>query len=139
MVHCFFVGAGKDRRLREILQEYEKRLSRLWPVSIHSVVEDPKVLGKLILDKKRKGLLVSLDPAGDLMDSGAFARWVTSSSQDIFIFAWGAEGPPKGFPALPFKRLSLSPMTTSHELARVLLMEQLYRSGALLKGHPYPK
>jgi 23S rRNA (pseudouridine1915-N3)-methyltransferase len=139
MVHCLFVGPTKDQRLLGLLQEYEKRLSRLWPVSVRSMKEDTKTLGKWILDHQAKGLLVSLDPAGEGMDSLGFAKWVTSSSRDLYFLAWGAEGPPAGLPKFPCRRLSLSPMTTSHELARVLLMEQLYRSGALLKGHPYPK
>jgi 23S rRNA (pseudouridine1915-N3)-methyltransferase len=139
MVHCLFVGPTKDPRVQGLLQDYEKRLSRLWPVSVRSVKEDAKVLGKWILAHKEKGLLVSLDPAGDRMDSADFARWVTSSPRDLYFLAWGAEGPPEGLPKAPFRRLSLSPMTTSHELARVLLLEQLYRSGAILRGHPYPK
>ena len=52
-------------------------------------------------------------------------------------------GDAEGFPEILRKRvpqkLSLSPMTYSHELARVMLAEQLYRAFAILSGSPYPK
>lgn len=83
--------------------------------------------------------MVSLDPHGESMDSLGFGQWVTKSSRDIYFFAWGPDGPPQGLSKDPFRSLSLSPMTYSHEMARVLLMEQLYRAGAALKGHPYPR
>jgi 23S rRNA (pseudouridine1915-N3)-methyltransferase len=92
---------------------------------------------KFLNAKRNKGHLVSLDARGESMDSQTFGQWVTRSSRDIYFFAWDTDGPPKGLSGLS-KTLSLSPMTYSHELARVLLMEQLYRAGAALKGHPYP-
>ena len=139
MIFCYFVGPFKEKRFEQLVVDYQKRLSRLWPVTVSEVSEDFKSIQKIMDSKKNKGDLVSLDAHGKSMDSQAFASWVTAFPRDIHFFAWGAERPTKGLVGLPSKSLSLSPMTYSHELARVLLMEQLYRAGALLRGHPYPK
>lgn len=139
MIYCVFVGAFKDKRLHQLLEEFHQRLQRLWPVTVMEVPEKDKEILKFIQGKKGKGLLVSLDAHGKSMDSAAFGQWVTQSSQDLYFFGWGAEGPPKAVSGVLDKSLSLSPMTYSHELARVLLIEQLYRAGAALRGHPYPK
>ena len=139
MVYCYFIGAFKEKSFQQMAEDYHRRLKRLWPVTLSEVPEQTKKIEKLLEDKKNKGLLVSLDAHGEGMDSGSFTRWVTQSSRDIHFFGWGADGPPKEALALKMKSLSLSPMTYPHELARVLLMEQLYRAGATLKGHPYPR
>ena len=139
MVYCVFVGPFKDQRLLQMSREYLQRLERLWPVGLHELAEKTKGLQKFVEDKKGRGILVSLDAHGERMDSAAFGQWVTKSPRDLYFFAWGADGPPAELPKAPFKSLSLSPMTYSHELARVLLSEQLYRAGAALKGHPYPR
>jgi len=136
MVYCVFVGAFKDKRLLKLSEEFHQRLQRLWPVTLVEIPRNEKAVLKFIEGKKGRGLLVSLAPHGQSMDSQAFAQWVTRASQDIYFFAWDADGPP---PSLSLTRsLSLSPMTFSHELSRVLLLEQLYRAGAVLRGHPYP-
>ena len=119
--------------------DYARRLDKLWPVTVIEVKEDPKDIVKELEAKKKKGLLVSLDAHGEAMDSSAFTQWVTRSSRELFFIAWGADGPPGSVLRKDMKSLSLSPMTYPHELARVLLMEQLYRAGAALKGHPYPR
>ncbi len=139
MIYCYFIGPFKEKRFEQAAQDYQKRLSRLWPITVSEVREDPKGIRKLLESKRNKGDLVSLDAYGRSMDSPAFAHWVTASPKDLHFFAWGAEGPPEGLAGSWTKSLSLSPMTYSHELARVLLMEQLYRAGAILRGHPYPK
>lgn len=136
MVYCVFVGAFKDKRLHQLSEEFLQRLRRLWPVTLVEIPQNKKAVLKFAEMKKGKGLLVSLDPHGPCMDSPAFCQWVTGASQDIYFFAWDTDGPPLGLSLT--KSLSLSPMTYSHELARVLLMEQLYRAGAVLRGHPYP-
>ncbi|HVM33633.1 MAG TPA: 23S rRNA (pseudouridine(1915)-N(3))-methyltransferase RlmH [bacterium] len=139
MIYCVFVGPFKDSRLGELAAEYEKRLTRLWPVTVLELKENPRDILKFIESKKDRAALVSLDAHGERLDSLEFTRKVTQSSQDIHFFGWGASGPPPEAAAFFTKSVSLSPMTFSHEMARVLLMEQLYRAGATLKGHPYPK
>jgi 23S rRNA (pseudouridine1915-N3)-methyltransferase len=139
MIYCVFAGPFKDRRLQQMAGEFHQRLERLWPVTLLELPEKPKEMLKWLVNKEGKGRLVSLDAGGESMDSPSFAKWVTQSSQDIFFFGWGADGPPESIRGLDMKKLSLSPMTYSHEIARVLLLEQLYRAGAILRGHPYPR
>jgi 23S rRNA (pseudouridine1915-N3)-methyltransferase len=139
MIYCVFTGPFKDHRLQQMTAEYHQRLERLWPVTLLELPEKPKEMLKWALAKKGKGVLVSLDAYGQAMDSGSFIQWVTQSSRDLYFMVWGADGPPEGFSKLGLKSLSLSPMTYSHEMARVLLMEQLYRAGTTLRGHPYPR
>lgn len=139
MVYLYFIGPFKDERLGQLAEDFVRRLDRLWPVKKNLVPEKPAEILKVLGSKSKKGFLVSLDAHGEGMDSHAFTRWVTQASQDIHFFAWGADGPPREKSLPKMKSLSLSPMTYSHELARVLLLEQLYRAGATLKGHPYPR
>lgn len=138
MIRCVFLGDFKDERLSSLAEEYQKRFSKLWPVEVTIVPETGRDPG-VRLRKSLKGRVVSLDAGGRSMDSAGFAQWVTSSSLDITFIAWGAEGPRPEWKTLAENSLSLSPMTTSHELARVLLLEQLYRAAAILKNHPYNK
>ena len=139
MVYCYFIGSMKDKGFRGMVEDYHGRLKRLWPVTLVEVPEQPKKIEKLLADKKERGSLVSLDAHGESMNSGSFTKWVTQSSKDIHFFAWGADGPPPAALKMGLKSISLSAMTYPHELARVLLLEQLYRAGATLKGHPYPR
>ena len=138
MVYCVFVGSFRDKRLLQLAREFHQRLQRLWPVSIQEIPEKEKTILKFVEEKSEKAILVSLDPHGETMDSASFGRWVTSASQDLCFIGWGASGPPPKAVGSIAKKLSLSAMTYSHEIARVLLMEQLYRAGATLRGHPYP-
>jgi 23S rRNA (pseudouridine1915-N3)-methyltransferase len=139
MIYCAFVGSFKDKRLAQMSHEYLRQLERWWPVTVVTLPEKTKEILKFVESKKDKGTMVSLDAHGERMDSAAFISWVTQSSRDIYFLGWGANGPPDEVAKLKLKSLSVSPMTFSHELARVLLLEQLYRSGATLKNHPYPK
>jgi 23S rRNA (pseudouridine1915-N3)-methyltransferase len=139
MIYCVFVGPFKNKRLEQVTEEFRQRLERLWPIKVLEIAEKEKDVLKLIQKKNIKTLLVSLDAYGKGMDSVDFGDWVTKSSKDIYFFAWGADGPPKGLLKTTLLSVSLSPMTYSHEMARMLLMEQLYRAGATLRGHPYPR
>ncbi len=139
MIYCVFIGSFKDARLSQLVREYGKRLDRLWPVTVIELKENTKEILKFVESKKGRATLISLDAHGESLNSAQFTKKVTQSSKDLYFFGWGASGPAPEVAAQFAQKLSLSPMTFSHEMARVMLMEQLYRAGATLKGHPYPK
>lgn len=88
-------------------------------------------------------MLVLLDSRGKNMSSEQLAAWLgrkrDSGTQEI----WLAVGPADGWSAQSRQaadfEISLGPMTLAHELARVVMAEQLYRAWAILEGHPYHK
>jgi 23S rRNA (pseudouridine1915-N3)-methyltransferase len=85
----------------------------------------------------RDSYLVLLDPRGRTYDSVAFARWLEDRRQgrrDVCFVIGGADGIEL---ARCDERLSFGPMTFPHQLARVLLVEQLYRAHKILAGEPY--
>ena len=85
---------------------------------------------------------ILLDPAGQTVDSAAFTAWIAAAereARDLVFVVGGHDGLPPGWAARADRLLSLTPLTLPHELARVVLAEQLYRAFATLRGHPYPR
>jgi 23S rRNA (pseudouridine1915-N3)-methyltransferase len=85
---------------------------------------------------------VMLDPAGKLWDSTRFMRLIETAEregQDQVFGVGGHDGLPDAWRARADLLLSLSPMTFPHELARAILVEQIYRAFTTLRGHPYPR
>jgi 23S rRNA (pseudouridine1915-N3)-methyltransferase len=134
---------GKTRRpeMRAVLDDYIKRISRSCPVEITDVRDAPAALKKL--DADRAATVVLLDAAGRNLDSNALAKWLGElrdrGTRELIFLCGDADGFPDALRQRTYQRLSLSAMTFSHELARVMLAEQLYRAFAILSGSPYPK
>jgi 23S rRNA (pseudouridine1915-N3)-methyltransferase len=134
---------GKTRRpeMRAILDGYAKRITRSCPIEITEVRDGHAALKKL--DADRSATVVLLDAAGKNLDSNALAKWVEElrdrGTRELIFLCGDAEGFPEDLRQRAHQRLSLSAMTFSHELARVVLAEQLYRAFAILSGSPYPK
>jgi 23S rRNA (pseudouridine1915-N3)-methyltransferase len=85
---------------------------------------------------------VLLDPAGQVIDSAAFTALIAKGERegrDLVFVVGGHDGLPAGWSTRADLLLSLSPLTFPHELARVVLAEQIYRAFATLRGHPYPR
>src|SRR5713226_1463173 len=134
---------GKTRRpeIRATLDDYVKRISRSCPIEITEVRDAPAALKKL--DSDRAATVVLLDADGKNLDSNALAKWLGElrdrGARELIFLCGDADGFPDALRQRAHQQLSLSPMTFSHELARVMLAEQLYRSFAILSGSPYPK
>lgn len=134
---------GKTRRpeLRTILEEYAKRISRSCTIEITEVRDGAAALKKL--DADRAATVVLLDAAGKNLDSNALAKWLGElrdrGTRELIFLCGDADGFPETLRLRAHQKLSLSAMTFSHELARVMLAEQLYRAFAILSGSPYPK
>jgi 23S rRNA (pseudouridine1915-N3)-methyltransferase len=85
---------------------------------------------------------VLLDPGGKALDSDAFSALIGRAeleSRDLVFVVGGADGLPRGWAQKADLLLSLSRMTFPHEMARAMLAEQIYRSFAILRRHPYPR
>jgi 23S rRNA (pseudouridine1915-N3)-methyltransferase len=134
---------GKTRRpeLRSTIDEYVKRISHSCPIEIEELRDAAAVLKKL--DANRAATSVLLDAAGKSHDSESFAKWIAAErdrgTKDLIFVCGDADGFPDSLRDRVRQKISLSPMTYSHELARLMLAEQLYRAFAILSGSPYPK
>ena len=137
------VMLGKTRRpeLRAIIDDYVKRISRYAPIEVIELRESEAALKKFAFDQP--STIVLLDDAGKTLDSKAFAKWLGEhrdrSTRQLIFVCGAADGFPEHIRCQAQQRLSLSTMTYSHELARVMLAEQLYRAFAILAGSAYPK
>ena len=134
---------GKTRRpeLRAVLDDYVKRISHSTPVEINEVRDADAAIKRLDADRAATALL--LDVGGKPQDSEALAHWLAEQrnrgTREIIFVCGDADGFPESLRKRVTHKLSLSPMTYSHELARVMLAEQLYRAFAILSESPYPK
>ena len=135
---------GKTRRpeVRTIIDDYAVCIRRFAEVQLTELREDSAAsLRKLALDSA--ATVVLLDDAGKQQTSAQFAKWLGEArdrgAREIVFLCGGAEGFPEALRHRATQKLSLSSLTFSHELARAMLAEQLYRAFAILAGHPYPK
>jgi 23S rRNA (pseudouridine1915-N3)-methyltransferase len=137
------VMLGKTRRpeMNALLADYVKRIGRSCPIEITEVRDAKAALKKLEADRAATVLL--LDAGGKVYDSTSFAKWLGEQrdrgTRELIFVCGDADGFPAELRERVKQKLSLSAMTYSHELARVMLTEQLYRAFAILFGSPYPK
>jgi 23S rRNA (pseudouridine1915-N3)-methyltransferase len=134
---------GKTRRpeMRAVLDDYAKRIGRYLPIEITEVRDESAAVKKL--DADRAATVVLLDARAKNLSSEDFAKWLGErrdrSMREIIFLCGDADGFPEGLRQRAQQKVSLSAMTFSHELARVMLAEQIYRALAILSGSPYPK
>lgn len=156
-INILCVGRLKEDYLRAACAEYEKRLSAFCRIRVVEVDEyrlpalpSPARIaqgleaeGKALLSRCGGGLLVALCIEGQALSSPAFAKRLQAAavdgvSQADFLIG-GSFGLSDEVKARANLRLSMSPMTFPHQLARVLLLEQLYRACQINAGGKYHK
>ncbi|MDE3135174.1 MAG: 23S rRNA (pseudouridine(1915)-N(3))-methyltransferase RlmH [Acidobacteriota bacterium] len=136
------VMLGKTRRaeLRALVEDYLERVRRFATVETNEL-RRADALDRLRVEPTADWVLV--DAGGREVDSEGFARWLGGlrdrGVREVVFLCGDAEGFPDPWRKRAREKLSLSRLTLSHELARVVLAEQIYRAFALLAGHPYPK
>ena len=137
-IQLYFVGKPRDSHANALAEDFLRRAARYCPAAMREIRPDrfdP-------WEKHAAARKVFLDPAGKLMDSAAFTALISKAEmegRDLVFLVGGHDGLPAGWGARADLLISLSPMTFPHELARVLLAEQIYRALATLRGHPYPR
>jgi 23S rRNA (pseudouridine1915-N3)-methyltransferase len=142
-IFLYYVGKPRDPHANRMAEEFILRSTRYGRCEMREIVParfDPWT-------RHPTATKVLLHPDGKSMDSNRFAKLVSQGEQearDLVFLIGGAAGLPQAWIASQDGQsrgilLSLSEMTMPHELARVVLAEQIYRAFTLLRGHPYPK
>jgi 23S rRNA (pseudouridine1915-N3)-methyltransferase len=133
------VGRIKDKGLRAVADDY---LGRIQHYVRCDEVEARDAAG-LTRAVPKETLIVALEVHGEVYSSEAFAhrlqRWSSQGKGSVAFLVGGADGIPPALSRSADVRLSLSPMTLPHRLARVVLLEQIYRALTILRGEPYAR
>ena len=145
-----WIGKTKEPAIQSLTDEYLKRISRYVQVEGQSVRDEAALLqmcGRSASPKANKtssyakSTLPLMDSRGKKYSSEEFARLLgdyQDSNPLPLIFAVGpADGFSEAARSAAQHMVSLGTMTLAHELARVVLLEQIYRAFTILKGHPY--
>jgi 23S rRNA (pseudouridine1915-N3)-methyltransferase len=137
-VYLYYVGKPRDAHLNAVAADYLKRAARYARCEMREIRParfDP-------FERHAGARLVALDAAGRTLHSAHFTSLVERAQQegrDLVFLVGGADGLPAPWRDRAEWHLSLSPLTFPHELARVILAEQIYRAFTALRGHPYPR
>lgn len=137
-LHLYYIGKSRDPHANALAAEYIKRSTRYATCEMREVHPgrfDPWT-------RHPTAVKVLLDPTGRPLDTIAFVKIVEKSereARDLIFIIGGADGLPPEWKPRADVLVSLTPLTLPHELARVILAEQIYRALTTLRGHPYPR
>jgi len=147
------IGKTTEKFIAEGFESYAKRLSRYcqfelkiipelkntksMPVELQLHKEGDMILSEM--EKYRECIL--LDERGKLYTSPEFANFIEkrmgNGQRDLAFFIGGPYGFDERVKTASHGKLSISPMTFSHQIVRVIFAEQLYRAFTIIKGEPY--
>lgn len=144
MIKILCVGKIKEKFYRDAIAEYMKRLTKYHKVVIEEVSDSNKENEKALLLKKidKRSYIVTLEIEGNEINSVEFSKFIDKTlmtdSNIIFIIG-GSYGLHEEIKKLSNYKLSFSKMTFPHQLFRVVLLEQIYRSFKILNNECYHK
>jgi 23S rRNA (pseudouridine1915-N3)-methyltransferase len=137
-IFLYFIGKPRDVHANAMAAEFMKRSARYAPCEMREII--PERFDPFTRHPSARKIL--LDPAGRTSSSADFVRLFSDSEQtgrELLFVVGGHDGLPAEWKPRADLLLSLSTMTFPHELARVMLAEQIYRALTTLRGHPYPR
>lgn len=150
-MHLLVVGKLSSKEIQKLEDDYLKRLKKpglkIHELKAHAenlAKESTEIINKIkTLFKTGSPHIILMTEGGKIMDSPDFSKYISTKRElhgDKVVFIIGGAA---GFGAEIIKmasaKLSLSPLTFPHKLARLLLIEQLYRAETISSGHPYHK
>ena len=146
------VGKARNPALGDAIRDYEKRAARYWPLDVHEVREER---GRLPTEQVRaregarlseripaRAQTIACEIGGRTLSSEQFAdflRTAREQDRDLVFLIGGAFGLAADVTGASSMKLSLAPWTLPHEIARLVLVEQIYRAGTIVRGEPYHK
>ncbi len=150
MISIYTIEKNSRDEFEPILKNYQKMIKKYSTLSYKSIFNNKiassqnqtKELAQksytLAFEPLLKGYNIALDPSGKLLDSFEFST-IFENNSNINFFIGGAYGFEKGFLKKCDRVISLTPLTLSHKIAKVVLFEQIYRAFTIINSHPYHK
>lgn len=151
-VRLIVVGKTKERVVESGIEEFEKRLTRYVNFSLEIIPdikaskkmnpdEVKRLEGKEILKRLGNDSLVLLDEKGKEFTSVGFSKWIEnqqlSSTKQITFLIGGAYGFSDEVYQKASSKIAMSKMTFTHQMIRLIFIEQLYRAFTIIKGEKY--
>ena len=142
-IHLVWVGKTKERFILEGIQKYLKLLQPYADVVITEIREEKVKDISRMLGKERERIrgirtpYVLLDEKGETYDSETFSRFIKKQGMSVTFLLGGAYGVSDEVKAEATKKIALSAMTLTHEMSRLILLEQLYRAFTILQKKGY--
>lgn len=147
-----WIGKTRNKELSKIVEDFLERVRRIVPLDV-TELRDPKVgddrrqlaaeEARLLAALDSNDRVVVLDPGGQSWTSSQLAAFVgrhlEGNPRRLTFVIGGYGGIGAKVKALAERQWSLSPLTFTHEMTRVLVVEQLYRALCILNNHPYSK
>ena len=148
-----WIGKTRNVHLKSLIEDYWKRLERFCDLSLREVqpVKSETAKGRVAILEGEKLLarvdssdyLVLLDSSAKSLTTEMFAAWLCRhrdhSTRSLVFVIGGHEGLSDALKRRANFSISLSPLTFTHEMARCLLLEQIYRAFSVIQGFPYHK
>ena len=151
-IRLLVVGKTKEKEIQSGIDEYLKRLTRYTNFQME-VIPDVKVSkrmsagevksleGKEIIKRLDKDVLILLDEKGKEFTSVGFSKWIENqqlnSTKQLTILIGGAYGFSEEVYQRASSKIALSKMTFTHQMIRLIFIEQLYRAFTIIKGEKY--
>lgn len=141
MIRVIAVGKMKDKRLAQMAEDFLRRVRPLAPVEVVELKDsqpekESREMVAQLGSAKGNTLVVAMDEKGDDLTSEQFAQ-LLGKHGSIALLVGSADGLGTQARQRADRTVRLSSMTWTHEMARVLLLEQIYRGFSILKGRPY--
>jgi 23S rRNA (pseudouridine1915-N3)-methyltransferase len=147
------VGKPRDANLAGAIRDYEARAARYWPLDVREVRQESAADRSATRARDAEGerLLAAVPPAAQVVacdvsgrsfTSERFAEWLQAMREravDAAFVIGGAHGLSDAVKECATSSIALAPWTLPHELARLVLAEQLYRAGTIVRREPYHK
>ena len=150
-LNLIVVGQLKDHNLLALEEHYLKQI-KAFKLNIHEIKsqkEDVTIEASLVLKKidqlnqNSKSMMILLTETGKQMDSVSFSKWLYNhlekTSGSLYLIVGGSSGFGEELLSRANEKISLSLLTFPHKMARIILIEQLYRAQTIHTHHLYHK
>ena len=150
-LRILWIGKTRDAHLNSLINDYIARIRRFLPIEVIETkevrVDESKRLRaegeKLLAAIDSTDRVVLLDPGGKTWTSPLFAQFVGKHMREdarrLTFVIGGFSGVSDDVTRRADVRWSLTPLTFTHDICRVLVLEQIYRALTIIYGHPYSK